>query len=78
LLILKFRICYISVAHVKNLKIKRYRFLILLRTEQGRENWSLSVNVKHRARMNEEEVTGKLRKLQNKELHWSYYSSIDS
>jgi hypothetical protein len=70
----------------KNLKIRIYKTIILPAVLYGCEIWSLTLRVDHRLRVIEyrvvrrifkpkrDEVTGKLRKLHNEELHDLYSS----
>jgi hypothetical protein len=85
--------CYYSVqnlfvfpSHIKNLKIKIYKTVILPVVLYGCENWLLTLREEHRLRVFENrmlrrifgpkrEEDGSWRKLHNDELHSLYYSS---
>jgi hypothetical protein len=90
---MKFRECLLSFSpkffvfpsHIKNLKIKIYKTVILSVVLYGCETWSLTLREEHRLRVYENrvlrrifgpkrEVDGSRRKLYNDELH-SLYSS---
>jgi hypothetical protein len=76
---------FVFPSHIKNLKIKIYRTVILLVVLYGCETWSLTLREEHRLRVFENTVLrrifgpkreeyGSWRKLHNDELH-SLYSS---
>jgi uncharacterized UPF0160 family protein len=55
----------------KNLKIRKYKTIILPVVLYGCDTWSLTLREEHRLRAfeNRDEVTGEWRKLHNEELH---------
>jgi hypothetical protein len=76
---------FVFLSHIKNLKIKIYKTVILLVVLYGCENWSLTLREEHRLRVSENRVLrrifgtereedGSWRKLHNDELN-SLYSS---
>jgi hypothetical protein len=77
---------FVFPSHIKNLKIKIYKTVILPVVLYGCETWSLTLREEHRLRVSENRVLrifgpkreedGSWRKLHNDELH-SLYSSPD-
>jgi hypothetical protein len=76
---------FVFPSHIKNLKIKIYKTVILPVVLYGCENWSLTLREEHRLKVSENRVLrrifgpkreedGSWRKLHNDELH-SLYSS---
>jgi hypothetical protein len=76
---------FVFLSHIKNLKIKIYRTVILPIVPYGCETWSLILREEHRLRVSENRVLrwifgskrkedGSSRKLHNDELHGLYSS----
>jgi hypothetical protein len=83
--LLLFSTIFFFPSHIRNLKIKIYKTVILPVVLYGCETWSLTLREEHRLRVSENRVLGRIfgpkreedgswRKLHNDELH-SLYSS---
>jgi hypothetical protein len=77
---------FVFPSHIKNLKIKIYKTVILPVVLYGCETWSLTLREEHRLKVFEnrlltkifgpkKEEDGSWRKLHNDELHSLYFSS---